>query len=484
MSSSQSCSNALGAFVDHAASSQIEESLYSQQGVSYFKGTTIKCTPFSTIKQKASLNTGVADFGNEVSWSMSRVGDYAFRAFVSYTLPDLRMAPVTHSLTNDEGILSSSVRWCRNPGHNLFKEISLTANDLCLQRFTSNYLDMNSEFSVTASKKVGYRNMIGDIPRLTNPTQLGTSEVTVGGHLCTTDLPFGFCRDSGNAIPLAATPYNDLKVSTQLLPIDELLVIDEKWQHKKADGITYERIVSRKVVASDFVGGVMPRLTDFAPHFMYGIVANQERKAMACNSRDMVWEQTQQVPKCPFSKNTAGCLNVDLRLTGTVTCIMFGLENVTYTNARSNYTANQPVRTPTSLHYEHSSNHDPVYEFGLTYENTPRDQGHASYYSTMSPYMFAPVIPEFTGHHLYSYALNIESGQPCGSANYSKLSNVAVSLKLTDLAQSFQNFAASDVQDFIANHHVHENQNYAVVIVVKNYNIIRSSGGALGFPVM
>ena len=64
---------------------------------------------------------------------------------------------------------------------------------------------------------------------------------------------------------------------------------------------------------------------------------------------------------------------------------------------------------------------------------------------------------------MYSYALDPTSNDPSGSTNYGKLTNVA--LKLQTIAPE-------------------QAHNVRLLIRALNFNVVRISGGALGFPVL
>ena len=59
------------------------------------------------------------------------------------------------------------IRWASNIGHNLIDLTWISFNDLKVQEFDSYWLDMWSSFTVPASKRNGYNNMIGNVSDLT-----------------------------------------------------------------------------------------------------------------------------------------------------------------------------------------------------------------------------------------------------------------------------------------------------------------------------
>jgi len=81
------------------------------------------------------------------------------------------------------------------------------------------------------------------------------------------------------------------------------------------------------------------------------------------------------------------------------------------------------------------------------------------------------VIPTETGYHSYSYSLDFISLDPMGSTNYGKLTNVSIVPEASSQAKA----AAESLT---------AKQTYEFIVTAINNNIIRVSGGALGFPVL
>ena len=116
----------------------------------------------------------------------------------------------------------------------------------------------------------------------------------------------------------------------------------------------------------------------------------------------------------------------------------------------------------------------------LSMRNTQRlAQMGSDYYSLVQPWYHAPVIPLETGYHMYSYSLDFICLDPMGSTNYGKLTNVSLNPEASAGAIVGANGSSTD-----PNSGVDFSQTYEFVTTVVNNNIIRISGGALGFPVL
>jgi hypothetical protein len=109
----------------------------------------------------------------------------------------------------------------------------------------------------------------------------------------------------------------------------------------------------------------------------------------------------------------------------------------------------------------------------------------SDFFSLINPWYHAPVIPLETGYHMYSYSLDFICLDPMGSTNYGKLTNVSVVPEASaDAVLAAKGGFCTTVgypercsgADFC--------QTYEFCCTSVNNNIIRISGGALGFPVL
>ena len=106
--------------------------------------------------------------------------------------------------------------------------------------------------------------MIGNLSQLVDPKQ-SLPETTLN-----LPLPFFYSRDSGVALPTAALPYNEMRISFQLRDWTDLLILE-------TPGATTE---SRSVPTLANLNGVAPELKNVQVWANYAIVSNDERKRM------------------------------------------------------------------------------------------------------------------------------------------------------------------------------------------------------------
>ena len=436
MSSSVSQNPAAG-FIDLATFDELEKYMYgTEKALTYFVADIKPSTWFTLVPTVLSRSMGQAAFGQDWAASISRSGDYLVHTWLRANISAV-------ALKTSEIQVGSKIRWTHNFAHNLIKLAAVTFNDLVAMQFDNYFLDFWAAFTVPASKQIGYNNMIG------NTESQYKSADAIPGFTINLPLPFFFTRDSGVALPTAALPYNEMRVTLNFRDWNELLVY-------YPNGSTQGKVCpGDKLVAE-------PSMKDCNVWAEYAIVSNDERKRMGCAPRDILIEQTQSAPRVSFKTKQSN--PTDIRFAHAVKTLFFGVRNTTVQSEFSNYTLGC-VEQNGCVSKGHRI--DPMSNATLLYENTQRLAGLPSdYFSLVEPWYKAPAIPALTGYHMYSYSLSFYDIDPKGSTNYGKLTNVTLDMQGFDRDQDDK---SSSLQG---------------VIVAINNNIIRISGGALGFPVL
>jgi len=458
-------SNVTSGFIDLATYDEIEKYLYGgapDEVTAYFVKRTVKTTWFTQVPVVLSRSAGTPAFAQEWSVNVSRAGDYLLYTWLRVQIPS-----VTLNAQNQFGA-DGRLRWTPNLMHNLNREICITFNDLSAERIDHYFLDFWAAFTVPAGKRNGYNNMIGNLDDLIQPSASGVAKPSVILNL---PIPLFFSRDSGIALPTAALPYNEIRINFQFRNWNELLILDNIAAAAGTNPSTVPSIAD--------LGGVEPVLGTTQVWANYTIVGNDERKRMACAPRDILIEQVQTAPIQSFTPATNIMQSFDIRFSHAIKALFFSVRNRTVSSEWSNYTAASPVPGAAFVDFTPSGAVDPINVVTLIYENTQRlSMMGADYFSLVNPYFHSPVIPLETGYHMYSYALDYYNLDPTGSTNFGKLTNVSIIPTPSTGAIDGANGAgaAGSGADYI--------QNYDFIVLALNNNIIRISGGALGFPVL
>ena len=455
-------SNMTSGFIDLATYDEQEKYMYGgEAATAYFVRETRKATWFTQVPVCLNKASGTPQFNQEWSVSITRAGDYLLHTWLRVTLPEVQL-----SASNQHGA-NGRLRWTRNLMHNLIRECAITFNDLVAARFDNYHLDFWAAFTTPAGKLNGYNNMIGSIDDLIEPHDSSSAIESITLNL---PLPFFFTRDSGVALPTAAIPYNDMRITMAFRDWTQLLILDDI----SNIGVPAQ---SGAPSASDLVSGA-PSICCAQVWANYAIVSNEERKRMGCAPRDILIEQVQTAPVQSFS-GTSGTQSFDIRFSHAVKVLFFGVRNKSISPEWSNYTAAQSIVSASGVEFTPSGAVDPVLQTSLIYENTPRLASMGSdYFSLIQPYYTAPVIPTVTGYHMYSYSLDFISLDPMGSTNYGKLTNVSIVPEASTGA--ITGASSSDGTPGAGGDGLAGTQSYDFIVTAVNNNIIRISGGALG----
>ena len=458
--SSITTSNVTSGFIDLATFDEIEKYLYGgHDATAYFVRETRKATWFTQVPVVLSRAAGSPAFGQEWSVAISRAGDYMLHTWLRVTFPEVAL---TAALKLENKL---RLRWTANLMHNLIRECCITFNDLIAARFDNYHLDFWAAFTVPASKRNGYLNMIGQFLDMNAPQQVCPAKTL------NLPLPFFYSRDSGVALPTAALPYNEMRINFHFRDWNQLLIMEEfdvaGEQRRVIDPTTH------------LYNSQAPILGNTQVWANYAIVSNDERKRMACAPRDILVEQVQTAPRQSYTPATSTQQSFDIRFSHAIKVLFFAVRNTTWASEWSNYTTNSPYTKTGNTNYAPPGTADPIVTTSLIYENTNRlGQMGSDYFSLVNPWYHAPAIPRATGYHMYSYSLDFMSLDPMGSTNYGKLTNVSIVPECSPNAVISANGtgAAGSGATF--------KQTFEFIVTAINNNIIRVSGGALGFPVL
>lgn len=458
-------SNVTSGFIDLATFDEIEKYLYGgPDATAYFVRETRKSTWFTQVPVVLSRASGNSAFNQEWSVSISRAGDYLLQTWLRLTTPSVTLLSTNQFLTNGR------LRWTRNFMHNLIRECCITFNDLVAARFDNYHLDFWAAFTVPAGKRNGYQNMIGNFDEMTGGH---AQNDPIDAFTLNLPLPFFYTRDSGVALPTAALPYNDMRINFSFRNWSDLLILS----NAVPVAGTNPHVVPLVGAAADIAQEPVLGLTQVWAN--YAIVSNDERKRMACAPRDILIEQVQTAPRQAFAPGNNPNPSYDIRFSHAIKVLFFAVRNTTTSSEWSNYTAASPVPGASSINFSPSGAVDPILSTSLLYENTMRLASMGSdYFSLVNPWYNAPVIPCETGFHEYSYSLDFICLDPMGSTNYGKLTNVSMAINASTgaVTGAAGTGAAGSGQDYA--------QTFEYVVTAVNNNIIRISGGALGFPVL
>ncbi len=500
MSTGPSSVSTAAGFIDMATFSELESFLYGgPHAVSLFVAGVQKANWFTVIPIQLR-NNGTFDFGQEsVSASLNRSGDYILSTWFRCEIPSL--VYTTQNAPNAGGV-ANKVRWTRNLMHNLIKNVTITFNELVVEEFNNYWLDNNYQFRLNENKRIAYKNMIGDVPSMINFINSSTAYlanvVTNGpalwGGFFSVVLPFWFGEDSGIALPIAALPFNDVKINYEFRAMEDLLVFN---------GPNAQTVSDLTAIWADFGAGsgTVDYTINTNKNFRHGytyahyaVIHNDERVKMGDAPRDMLIRQVQTICGADVVPGATEHY-FDVRLSHAIIQYFFAFRNKTYKGEWSNYTTNVNQGTTGGDGGDAPQGNqgmaaawDPIQTSTLVYENTVRLSYDVDFYTLIHPYLFSEATADETGYHMWSFAIKPwDPLQPAASTNFSKLANVQIRQKLSTraiwflqnpLVGTMQGAAIPEGEVGALNLKLHS------VFVAQNWNIARVANGSLGHPTL
>lgn len=478
-------------FIDLATYSELEGFVYGgPEAITWFVASVQKANWFSYVPISLRHTAGNVDFGaKNVAASVNRSGDYVIHVWFRAQIPQIELY---NPLSGLPLATNASIRWTRYLMHNLFEKINISFNELVVQEFDNFWLDFNFQFRTPTSKRTVYNNMVGNIDAMTSPVGVGVPLGT--GGFFSVPFPFFFAEDSGIALPVAALPFNDIKINYNFRRWQDLVMI---YPGNSMGGVpATNQIATVNNVRVVGTQSTLPSLQDPMSLAHYAVVHNDERVKMGDAPRDILIHQTQATQLAPFKDvSTRSCF--DIRFSHAIVLFMYAAQNYSlYNIGKGIYGAEWSNYTTQSAMVSSGTGPDPIAYTTLLYENTPRLAMGSDYFALMQPFLLSTAAPSGgpdTGYHLWTYSLKPwDATRPAGSTNYSKLANVSIQHDMSPAAQNAAGVNGAPV-DYTgvaivfpesSGQSVAWPQVWNHILEARNWNIARVANGSLGHPTL
>merc|ERR1711970_129393 len=348
--------------------------------ITFFKVVYRRHTNFSMEAIEQTFN-GSADFGKRVTCTVSRNGDLMHRVYLQVTVPQVTVADTL------------TFRWLNHLGHVLVKYAEVEIGGQRIDKHYGDWLHIWNELSQEAGKKVGYANMIGNVPALTQLTTGDAATSVVPEMDLYIPLEFWFCRNPGLALPLIALQYHEVKINIEFRALSEL---------------------------TDDVG---LSLSAASLYVDYIYLDTDERRRFAQVSHEYLIEQVQFT-----GDESVSSVSNKIKLNFNHPCkelVWVVQKDASVTNApsggRFDYT--DGTENPVLIAKLQLNGHDRFSE------------RMGRYFNLVQPYQHHTNVPK-TGINVYSFGLTPEEHQPSGTCNMSRIDNATLQLTLTAAAVS------------------------------------------------
>lgn len=439
--------------------------------ITFFKVVYRRHTNFSMEAIEQTFN-GSADFGKRVTCTVSRNGDLMHRVYLQVTVP-----AVTAADSN------SSFRWVNWLGHVLIKNVEVEIGGQRIDKHYGDWMHIWNELTQTAGHKVGYANMVGNVPRLTQFTPDGGSTPEVDLYI---PLEFWFCRNPGLSLPLIALQYHEVKINLEFRSASECyagspsetpsleaasLYVDYIYldtdERRRFAQVSHEYLIEQlQFTGDESVSSVSNKIklnfnhpckelvwvVQKDDHVDSSKMSNGKQWFNYTDAVDSTWKTG--TPVDPFG---GGLVNYNLQLSNLndSTIDTAGDSTLSFENSDG-------VTTGTYLAMSEVDNgFNPVLSAKLQLNGHDRfSERLGRYFNLVQPYQHHTNVPA-TGINVYSFGLKPEEHQPSGTCNMSRIDNATLQLTLTAATVS----GTSDAK---------------VRVYATNYNVLRIMSGMGG----
>ena len=186
-----------GALLELVAVGKQDTHIIGNPQISFFKSIYHRHTNFS-IESVPQYFLEQPDFGKKTTCIIARKGDLLSQIILEIDLPEL----------------SEGISWINAIGNQIIKSIDLTIGGVVITKLSGKYLDIYSELNLSNDKLNGYYQMVGKHISYNNYTQSGSKKLFI-------PLPFWFCKEISNALPLVAMQYSEVKIHIEFRKFSE-----------------------------------------------------------------------------------------------------------------------------------------------------------------------------------------------------------------------------------------------------------------------
>jgi len=183
---------------------------------SFFIPDYFQHTDFATEVVEHGVS-GSEEFGKTIRAEITGTGDLLSTMFLKVAIPEIRYTGTRQD--RDSALFA----WTTNLGHALIQDVTLLIGGREIVTHPGEWMNIYAQLQTSASQVRGLNEMVGNVPALTDTSQLDSDDSDLlkpAADLC---IPlYFFTKDISKSIPLCALGTNRVSVSIKLRPIDQL----------------------------------------------------------------------------------------------------------------------------------------------------------------------------------------------------------------------------------------------------------------------
>jgi len=355
--------------------------------MTWFKMVYRRYTNFA-IESQPMYFDGTPDFGKRITCKVPSRGDLLSQIILEVSLPALTLT------TGD------SISYVNSIGHALIQEISIEIGEQQIDRQTGEWMEIWSTYTTPYDKQTGFNMMIGKTDTNVAPQLFGPQKLYI-------PLRFWFCRNPGLALPLIALQYHPIRINLTLRPLNQLFY---------SSGLSGPLCNTLEVNPAS--------ITDLMLWGDYIYLDTEERRRFVSSAHEYLIEQIQYTSALAISSgSTSASLRIEFN---------HPIRELFWFIQRSDMTRFHEYFNYSSLGlYEQGIRQDILQDTVLQLDGFDRFQVRdAKYFSLVQPWQYHRVIPKNFYTYSYSFALDPESTQPCGSLNASRMDSIVLQVNL------------------------------------------------------
>ena len=189
-----------GALLELAARGAQDINIIGNPQMSFFKAVHRRHTNFSRFESNQIFNGGYG-FGQKCVMTLEKRGDLLYRTMLVVKLP--------YTGNND-------VSWINAIGNFMIKTATLKIGGEQICQMTGDYLDIYHRYSLELGHYSNYCSMVGRVTGFRQNTQPGPLTLFI-------PLPFWFCREFSQALPMISLGYMDVTLEIEFRHLEECL---------------------------------------------------------------------------------------------------------------------------------------------------------------------------------------------------------------------------------------------------------------------
>lgn len=413
-----------GALVELVSKGIQDSYLIGNPTTTYFKAVYKRHTNFAIEAVRQPLN-GIDDFGHKLTCVLNKdSGDLIHNMYLEFSLPTIDQT--------QQG--ATWIAYTNGIANVLVKSIELEIGGVSIDRHYSEWLDIWGELNIDASFRDSYDEMVGNYSSniaLIYSAKSTTTKTQYRTYY--TPFRFWFNRSIGQALPLVALQYHEVKFIIELRPLSEVIRSD---------------IVLNPATLVDTEG--VPLRINYITVWSDAIyLEKEERTSIAYSPHEYIIDQIQFNGAQSLAAYTTS-ETITLDYNNPVKAIYWIIRNETYLDVNSN-TGNKITK------YESFNGGDTFNTFKIQLDNNDRFEERKANYFRLVQQIEHSTAAARKYIYVYSFAINMGQHQPSGACDFSKI--------------------ASSLVNFTFNRDQTSNGPIRLNMYAQNYNIFKINNG-------